>query len=342
MRYGVGTGWAAGTIAAFAGVGIAFQVALAQEPEKGQAAPPPAAAQPKAQAAAADAPKDKVLRGDAKCTMCHDAPEILSIGKTRHGAVADPRTPTCTSCHGESEAHRNNPGATKPDRNFAHNTPANDRAGACLACHGADRHLAFWDNGRHKKNEVACNDCHQLHEAKNLLLRAQNPKISPYERTNRQLEYETCTGCHKSVRAQIAKTSHHPLMEGKINCSSCHNPHGALSPAMVNEESVNQLCTTCHTDKRGPFINEHPPVEENCLTCHTPHGSIHMKLLAERAPNVCQDCHDAARHPGSYYSGNQGWTGAQNTRLIARACLNCHTAIHGSNAPAARGQFFLR
>jgi DmsE family decaheme c-type cytochrome len=331
MEHRVGTGWAAaaGTIAALVGAGFAFQVALAQEP--------------KAQAAA-EAPKDKVLRGDAKCTLCHDAPEILSISKTRHGAVADPRTPTCTSCHGESDAHRNNPGATKPDRYFAQNskTPADDRAGACLACHGGDRHLAFWEAGRHKKNEVACNNCHQIHESKNLLLRAETPKISPYERTNRQLEYETCTACHKSLRAQIAKTSHHPLMEGKINCSSCHNPHGALSHAMVNEESVNQLCTSCHNDKRGPFINEHPPVEENCLTCHTPHGSIHMKLLAERVPNVCQDCHDFSRHPGSYYSGNQGWTGAQNTRLIARACLNCHTNIHGSNAPAARGQFFLR
>jgi hypothetical protein len=31
-----------------------------------------------------------------------------------------------------------------------------------------------------------------------------------------------------------------------------------------------------------------------------------------------------------------------NTRLVARACLNCHNAIHGSNAPGARGQFFTR
>ena len=31
-----------------------------------------------------------------------------------------------------------------------------------------------------------------------------------------------------------------------------------------------------------------------------------------------------------------------NTRLIARACVNCHNAIHCSNAPAARGKFFTR
>jgi predicted CXXCH cytochrome family protein len=90
-------------------------------------------------------------------------------------------------------------------------------------------------------------------------------------------------------------------------------------------------------------MNEHAPVEENCLTCHNSHGSAHAKLLNERVPNLCQDCHDWSRHPGTYYSGNQGWSNpVPNTRLVARACLNCHTNIHGNNAPAMRGKFFLR
>jgi hypothetical protein len=41
---------------------------------------------------------------------------------------------------------------------------------------------------------------------------------------------------------------------------------------MVKAESIKELCTTCHADKRGPWLFEHPPVEENCLTCHNPHG----------------------------------------------------------------------
>jgi hypothetical protein len=28
--------------------------------------------------------------------------------------------------------------------------------------------------------------------------------------------------------------------------------------------------------------------------------------------------------------------------MVARACLNCHTNIHGSNGPATNGQKFLR
>ena len=71
------------------------------------------------------APVDMVLKGDAKCTRCHDETEsypVLSIGKTKHGVKADGRTPTCTSCHGESRAHEENPQGLrdrpKVDRNF--------------------------------------------------------------------------------------------------------------------------------------------------------------------------------------------------------------------------------
>lgn len=320
------------------GVALTAQSAMAAEDENGADKAPH---------------EDMIFKGDAKCTRCHDETEeypVLEIAKTRHGGIAKARSLTCTSCHGESDAHVDNPAGTKdrpkPDRVFGKKgarTPANHRSEACLECHAGDRHLAFWESGRHKKNDVACDNCHVIHEAKNVPLRKENPTISPYVNTARQLEYETCTQCHKQVRSQLLKTSHHPIIEGKLKCSSCHNPHGALSHAMIKNESVNQLCTTCHADKRGPYMQEHPPVEENCLTCHNSHGSSHAKLLNERVPNLCQDCHDWSRHPGTYYSGNQGWSATTpNTRLVARACLNCHTNIHGNNAPAMRGKFFLR
>jgi DmsE family decaheme c-type cytochrome len=299
--------------------------------------------------------KDLVLKGDAKCTTCHDETEdypVLGIGKTRHGGSAHLSGLTCASCHGESDAHLTKPQGKDrppPDKVFgkrAKPATAEARSEACLNCHSTDRRLSFWESGRHKKNDVACDSCHVVHEPKNTPLRADNPSISPLATTMRQLEYETCNTCHKQIRSQLLKTSHHPIIEGKVKCSNCHNPHGALTHAMIKEESVNQLCTNCHADKRGPFMNEHPPVEENCLTCHNSHGSSHGKLLSERVPNVCQDCHDWSRHPGTYYSGNQGFgsttSGAPNTRLVSRACLNCHNSIHGSNAPANRGKFFLR
>ena len=33
------------------------------------------------------------------------APNVLHIGQTKHGTLADGRTPTCTNCHDESAAH---------------------------------------------------------------------------------------------------------------------------------------------------------------------------------------------------------------------------------------------
>ena len=83
--------------------------------------------------------------------------------------------------------------------------------------------------------------------------------------------------CHQPIRAANFKPSHHPIIEGKVKCTDCHNPHGALSPAMVKQPTINDQCYSCHADKRGPYVFNHPPVEENCATCHNPHGSVHAQ-----------------------------------------------------------------
>jgi predicted CXXCH cytochrome family protein len=61
---------------------------------------------------------------------------------------------------------------------------------------------------------------------------------------------------------------------------------------MVKADSVNDACYSCHADKRGPFVWEHPPVRENCVNCHDAHGSHHDKMLNARMPFLCQRCHD--------------------------------------------------
>ncbi len=289
------------------------------------------------------------------CAKCHQE-AYETFAQTKHAVRADPRTPfgtgrDCQSCHGDATEHLKNPVKNPMPQRFLKEVPADEKSGVCLTCHAGNRHLTFWESGRHRNNEVSCNNCHKLHAAPPpaaaSALQRRDPTISPYVTTVRQTEYQTCITCHMQIRSQILKPSHHPIIEGKVKCSDCHNPHGALSHAMVKNESVNQLCTTCHANKRGPYMWEHPPVEENCLTCHNSHGSSHNKLLTEKVPNLCQDCHDWSRHPGTFYDGSQGWArppaqGGPNTRFIARSCLNCHNQIHGSNAPANRGQFFTR
>lgn len=283
------------------------------------------------------------------CRNCH-AEYVESYFATKHGQTGNVAGATCTGCHGDGMAHAASQGGKGVGGIVGFNNkqvPAARKSQACQSCHQGNRHLAFWDSGAHSKNDVACSDCHSMHgkagPGATVALTKANPTVAPYQTTQRQLQYETCTSCHKQIRSQLLKPSHHPIIEGKVACSDCHNPHGALSKAMVNAESVPLLCTSCHAEKRGPFVWGHPPVEENCLTCHNSHGSNHNRLLAQKAPNLCQDCHDASRHPGTIYDASGGWQAATpNTRLIARGCVNCHNQVHGSNAPAMRGKFLLR
>src|SRR5512146_1461005 len=289
--------------------------------------------------------------GPEVCKGCHAA-QVASYEASVHGQKGNPNGPAhageCAACHGDGTKHvaagggRGVGGIINPGpRSKSMSAEAKSRI--CLTCHEANRKLAFWDSGQHRKNDVACTNCHNPHGKGPTFMRADNPSVSPYETTTRQLQYENCGTCHKDIRAQIMKPAHHPIIEGKLKCSDCHNPHGALSPHMINSESINTLCTSCHTEKRGPFIHEHAPVEENCLTCHTPHGSQHNKLLVEKVPNLCEHCHNVGRHNATIYGANSGFGALNNSRFFARSCVNCHNQIHGSNASTAgRGEFFLR
>jgi DmsE family decaheme c-type cytochrome len=147
---------------------------------------------------------------------------------------------------------------------------------------------------------------------------------------------ETCYTCHKHQRAEFAKRSHMPLPEGKVSCADCHNPHGSTSKALIKADSVNELCYNCHTEKRGPFLWEHAPVRDNCLNCHNAHGSNHDKLLQVARPFSCQQCHGNGGHQTALYNAGQsvGGGAAVSSRVLGRACQNCHSQIHGSNHPA--------
>jgi len=288
------------------------------------------------------AKKDLVLKGDAKCTKCHDEGDeypVLSIGQTRHGVTADGRTPTCTSCHGESDKHINKPEGVKerphPDVVFKGKSASESAAinKSCLSCHEAGKR-AHWSGSKHESQNLACSNCHQVH--------------TPHDKVlTKVTQPEVCFACHKTERAQTHRISTHPLDAGKMACSDCHNPHGSTGPKLLVKESVNDTCYTCHAEKRGPFLWEHGPVTDDCTNCHTPHGSTNAPLLKAKAPWLCQNCH-SGDHGKTLYSGANlpggnvvtinGLQGQANqsppAQLNGRACLNCHVLVHGSNHPA--------
>ena len=104
----------------------------------------------------------------------------------------------------------------------------------------------------------------------------------------------------------------------------------------MKRDSVNETCYTCHMEKRGPFVHNHEPVSDDCTNCHNPHGTVAESMLKMRPPFLCQTCHTphAAIQPTlGVGSTGPGWNGVNITQ--GRACLNCHTQIHGSNNPSA-------
>ncbi len=272
--------------------------------------------------------KDTVLKGDANCTRCHDETEeypVLAIGKTKHGTVADKRTPTCTSCHGKSETHANKPPDVKErpkvEISFRKkaSTPAASQNQACLTCHQGGKRI-HWSGSAHANRDTTCTSCHQVHTG--------HDKVR-----DKLTQSEVCFTCHKEQRAQFNRPSRHPIKEGKVTCSDCHNPHGSAGPKQLKKDSVNETCYQCHTEKRGPFIHNHQPVTEDCSICHNAHGTTAANLLKQRLPLLCQNCHSSDSHrtqlvqqlPGR--SASSGALGA-----MARGCTNCHTNIHGGNS----------
>ena len=146
-----------------------------------------------------------------------------------------------------------------------------------------------------------------------------------------------CYKCHADIYAKNAMPSHHPIKEGKMMCSDCHDPHGQTEDNL-KEPTINMVCYKCHAEKQGPFAYEHPPVTENCAICHNPHGTVANNLLRQPATFLCLRCHTGHR---------KGPTGPNHTPLMGDVgtspslqaafytdCTQCHKQIHGSDVPS--------
>ena len=268
--------------------------------------------------------------GADTCMKCHDDPKVTVIFKTRHSVVADPRTPfgqrQCESCHGPGGNHAKHlhPGQKRtPIPYFSKGSTATvaQRNGVCLGCHKQQNHMIGWRGSVHQREDVACVSCHRIHAARDpVRVVSEQPAV--------------CYQCHKSIRTDFEKFSAHPVRDGDMACSSCHQPHDSLYPYLLKRPTLNQTCYTCHAEKRGPFLWEHPPVAEDCANCHNPHGSVNPALLTSRPPLLCQQCHAPEDHPSIGFTG-AGLPGMNPSGfLLGGSCVNCHSHIHGSNAPS--------
>ncbi|MCU0760108.1 MAG: DmsE family decaheme c-type cytochrome [Steroidobacteraceae bacterium] len=331
---------AACALAATVGLGAAFAAlapdatattAAASDQGTGTSSPAtaPAPATPPAAATGAGPGAAYSRRGADTCLGCHDDPAVLGLFETAHATPGDPRSPfghgqlQCEACHGPGDAHARGRGAARPKliefgRDAA--TPVAEQDAQCLTCHAAATN--HWASAAHSRSEVGCADCHSSHAARDPV-------------SLRTGQVEVCGTCHLAQKAADHMPYRHPLPEGSMACTSCHQPHGSATPAELLKAGVTETCTTCHADLRGPFLWEHQPVQEDCTNCHAPHGSANPSILKTRGSFLCQQCHQAAGHPSlANTSDNLPGRGAASVYTVVGNCLNCHSQVHGSNHPS--------
>lgn len=248
------------------------------------------------------------------CARCHAA-EVKDFAKNPHNQPSANHGMVCSECHGPGKAHIETNGATTDIFDPA-TAPAGQGNAKCLSCHQG-RHASF-ESSIHGKSGLSCVGCHRIHQSGtgNALLKAAQPGL--------------CYQCHAEVKSQFSQPFRHKIDRGPVECSDCHDPHGANEDRLPSATRQGAICTNCHTGVAGPFVFEHAAVKaEGCTACHVPHGGeqAHMLIRAD-IDGICQQCHRPVPDPAT---GAHVEPAGQQAAAHSWPCTGCHVNVHGSN-----------
>ena len=289
--------------------------------------------------------------GAERCRSCHGA-EAIEYAKTPHAAIEGVKDSVtgCEMCHGAGKAHADAEEAAKGDDAktaaaskliFSFHANPKQNSERCMQCHQSSRDQKLFAHSEHSMHGVGCNDCHATHlveaartpQATGMGSAQENffsvPKLGEENRwlhgsLLKKPQPELCYECHGNIRAAFALPVHHRVPEGAMKCTDCHSTHGSNNRfELVRNGS--ETCVQCHTEKRGPFVFEHPASRiEGCMACHSPHGSTNRMLLARREERLlCLQCHVNPTGINVPHSRQSFQTRGD--------CTRCHAVIHGSN-----------
>ena len=110
--------------------------------------------------------------------------------------------------------------------------PVEEQNDACLACHAGGGRIQW----------VGID----ARGGRTLVQRLPQPDVADSDRALLRMPSvnETCFTCHPAQRTEFRKRSHMPLLEGKLSCADCHQPHGSVTDPLLRADSVNHLCTS--------------------------------------------------------------------------------------------------
>lgn len=324
------------SMAALAGVSLVGQ-ASSSKPAAPKKAPFPVALH--AGAAAED------YLGEKTCGGCHPA-YLESFEASPHAQyVRDSKLPVdhrgCESCHGPGKNHLENQEEGELQKHIFAPSKASaaDVNAMCLRCHSRTMSESHWKKTAHARGDMSCRSCHFIHKdakqsdpAARATRDAQSirkPTAVAVKETQHLLkdhEADLCGSCHKADIAQFRQPYHHPVPEGRMTCSDCHEPHPTRTSLRkgsmrVGLKNPTQVCATCHREVAGPFVYQHDPVTgasgDGCVECHKPHGATNPKMLGAFSRGLCNQCHTDKN--ATHYPGQTCWASG------------CHAALHGSN-----------
>lgn len=243
------------------------------------------------------------------CAACH-LPALCTMPGSTHATLGGADLPLadgCGSCHPGGEAHAERGGRRELVERLG-GAAAAVQARICLPCHRASESVRGHERGDHHRHGVGCVDCHgPLHGAQPTAVVTSAAA--------------SCRRCHADVAAEFAQPNHHPVPEGRMHCSSCHDVHGGRARS-VDRELSERSCIACHPRQGGPFVFAHQAGRrDGCVACHVPHGSATRRLLAvANSQQNCLSCH------GDFPVFHDQTQGA-----VFTDCMRCHTEVHGSN-----------
>lgn len=254
------------------------------------------------------------------CLICHNKDGVAHekvvklmhpIGKVNHSEKYNLKELSCISCH---DAHNKNSGYK--ENYFLKAYDSN----ICFNCH---KDKTTFTNSKHnvskksgnifkKFNDNSCEFCHDIHFQKNDYLKTSdnNDRCVECHKLRSIVGDKVIYNSHSFVLAQNINYNKYKLLDGKIVCSTCHDPHLDNNFMLSkNIGSTDELCTGCHKNKKDVNFSE-----------HNLKNILHIKL-----DSVCKECHKPHNYPKSnnllwpYNKYNEG-------NFIEDLCLYCHNS----------------
>ena len=167
--------------------------------------------------------------GSKVCATCHAA-QVAEFDKTLMGRSAVTQRQSLPARTATVRARR----TSRPAADAASaascrlgrtiRAASDEKNAVCLGCHERGERT-LWQGSVHQTRGLACTNCHTVMK-----------NVSRKNQLKTAFEADTCFQCHKDRRAQMFRSSHMPLREGKMTCSDCHNPHGSVTEALLKKD----------------------------------------------------------------------------------------------------------